>query len=124
LDKFGDKWSLLIIRDLMFKNKRTYGEFLGSDEKISTNILADRLASLECAGLLTSKADDGNKSKKIYSLTPKAIDLVPAMVEIIKWSATYDKKTAAEKTFVDKIKRDKESLVKEITASLKNLKNP
>src|ERR1044071_667610 len=84
LDIFGDKWSLLIIRDLMFKHKATYGDFLNSEEKISTNILADRLELLECAGLLTWIEDSSNKSRKLYSLTNKAIDLVPALIEIIR----------------------------------------
>lgn len=111
LDIFGDKWSLLIIRDLMFENKNTYGDFLKSEEKIATNILADRLAMLECAGLLSSKADPANKSRKIYSLTTKAIDLVPALIEIINWSAAYDKDTAAPKQFIAMIKQDKAALI-------------
>jgi DNA-binding HxlR family transcriptional regulator len=119
LDIFGDRWSLLIIRDLMFQQKSTYGDFLNSDEKISTNILADRLGMLECAGLLTSKTDEANRSRKIYSLTDKAIDLVPVIIEIVKWSATYDKDTGAPKAFVERIEQDKDGLIAEIIAYLK-----
>ncbi|MBS1772612.1 MAG: helix-turn-helix transcriptional regulator [Bacteroidetes bacterium] len=120
LDIFGDKWSLLIIRDLMFQNKKTYGEFLKSEERISTNILADRLAMLECAGLLSSKQDTENKSRKIYSLTAKAIDLVPVIIEIINWSATYDFETAAPKEFIARIRTDKQTVINELTAYLKS----
>ncbi len=119
LDMFGDKWSLLIVRDLMFKGKKTYGEFLVSEERIATNILADRLMMLEETGFIKSKQDKENKSKFNYSLTKKGIDLVPVILEIIKWSAKHDKKTAAPKEFVDKIKNDREKLIQEITESLK-----
>ena len=121
LDIFGDKWSLLILRDLMFQNKRTYGEFLKGEEKISTNILADRLAMLECAGLLSSKFDTGNRSRKIYALTAKAIDLVPVIIEIINWSATYDMETAAPKEFIARIKKDKQALVNELQTYLRSM---
>jgi DNA-binding HxlR family transcriptional regulator len=119
LEIFGDKWSLLIIRDLMYKGKKTYGEFLASEEKIATNILAGRLAMLEEAGLLKSKQDKENKSKFNYALTEKGIDLVPVILEIIKWSAKHDKKTAAPKEFVTRAKNNREKLIQEITESLR-----
>ena len=119
LEIFGDKWSLLIIRDLMFKGKKTYGEFLLSEEKIATNILADRLIMLEEACLIKSKKDKANKSKFNYALTEKGIDLVPVLLEIVKWSAKHDKKTAAPKEFVDRVKNDREKFIQEITESLK-----
>ena len=114
LDLFGDKWSLLIVRDLMFKNKKTYGEFLISEEKIATNILADRLEMLECAGLIKGKVDQEKKSRHNYELTAKGIDLVPVLIEIVLWSATHDKKTAAPKEFVDRVKTDRENFIKEL----------
>ena len=119
LEIFGDKWSLLIIRDLMFKGKKTYGEFLLSEEKIATNILADRLIMLEEACLIKSKKDKENNSKFNYTLTEKGIDLVPVLLEIVKWSAKHDKKTAAPKEFVDRVKNDREKFIQEITESLK-----
>jgi|SRR6185312_874319 len=114
LDIFGDKWSLLIIRDLMFKNKTTYGEFLSSEEKIATNILADRLEMLECAGLIKSKVDPGKRSRYNYELTDKGIDLVPVLLEIVLWSATHDKKTAAPKEFVERAKYDRDNFIREL----------
>jgi DNA-binding HxlR family transcriptional regulator len=118
LDIFGDKWSLLIIRDLMFREKNSYGDFLKSEEKIATNILANRLGMLECAGLITSRADKNNKARKLYRLTPKAIDLVPMIVEMIFWSATHDPHTAATPGFVERIKSDKKQLIAELVAHL------
>jgi DNA-binding HxlR family transcriptional regulator len=119
LDIFGDKWSLLIIRDLMFQGKKTYGEFLASEEKIATNILADRLSLLECAGLIVGEKDPDKKTRILYSLTDKGIDLVPVLLEIVAWSAKYDKKTAAPKQFVSRIKNDKENFVKELISNLR-----
>jgi DNA-binding HxlR family transcriptional regulator len=86
---FGDKWTLLIIRDLMFFGKRYYGEFLESAEGISTNTLADRLAMLEKQQIITKKKSREHKQKLIYSLTQKGIDLVPVMMAIGMWSEQY-----------------------------------
>lgn len=119
LEIFGDRWSLLIIRDLMFKGKRTYGDFLASEEKIATNILADRLVMLEDSGIIKGKTDPENKSRINYSLTPKGIDLIPVLLEIIKWSAKHDKKSAAPKEFVDRVIKNREKFIKEIEGMLK-----
>lgn len=90
LEVFGDKWSLLVIRDIMFAGKRHFREFLASDEAISTNILADRLAKLVEAGVLTRAGDPEHKLKAIYSLTEKGIDLLPIIAEISRWSRKYE----------------------------------
>ncbi len=76
LEVFGDRWSLLIIRDMVFAGKRHFREFLASDEKISTRILSDRLASLVSKGVLTKTDDPDHKQKAIYSLTEKGIALL------------------------------------------------
>lgn len=120
LDIFGDKWSLLIIRDLAFKNKKYYVEFLKAGEGIATNILADRLSTLETNGIIIKTPDPEHGSKLIYKLTAKGIDLIPALIEIIVWSAKYDKQTAADKAFVSKAKTDMKGLIKEIMNRLKN----
>ena len=86
----GDKWSLIVIRDLMFKDKHRYQEFLQSKEKISTNILADRLSKMEANGLITKTVDPNNLKKTTYHLTITGINLLPAMVELIKWSVSSD----------------------------------
>ena len=85
LEIFGDRWSLLIIRDLMFANKRHFREFLNSEEGISSNILAERLGKLLEHRILTKTEDPSHKQKAIYSLTPLGIDLLPVLVEIGIW---------------------------------------
>lgn len=90
MDVFGDKWSLLIVRDLLLKGKRHFGDFLQSSERISTNILADRLAKLERHGLITKERDSSSGRKVIYRATQKARDLLPILLEIIVWSAKHD----------------------------------
>jgi len=102
----------------MFKGKRYYGEFLNSDEKISTNILADRLEKLEADGLINKAIDKENNSKKIYALTQKGIDLLPMLVEMIAWSAKYDNKTETPAGFVRQLRNDKDSLIRELTENL------
>lgn len=119
LEIFGDRWTLLIIRDLMFKKKHYYQEFLMAEEKISTNILADRLSLLEEQGIVIKTDDPSHGSKYIYKLSPKGIGLVPLLTEMIIWSAKYDKNSAADAKFVSRTKRDKETAIKEISADLK-----
>lgn len=89
LEIFGDKWSLLIIRDLLLFGKRHYGEFLASNEGISTNILADRLTNLEREGLITRETDTAHRQKKIYKPTQKGRDLMPILLQIGLWAKTY-----------------------------------
>jgi DNA-binding HxlR family transcriptional regulator len=89
VEVIGDKWTLLIIRDLMFEDKRHFREFLGGEEKIATNILTDRLAMLEAEGLITKKSDPDHKQKFLYSLTTKGIDLLPVIIELGAWSMKY-----------------------------------
>jgi DNA-binding HxlR family transcriptional regulator len=97
LEMFGDAWSLLIVRDLMFKGLRTFSEFASSDEKIATNILADRLARLEANGIVTKEPDPADARRFHYRLTEKGIDLAPALVEIVLWSARHEQTDAPPK---------------------------
>jgi len=110
LETFGDKWTLLIVRDLMFKSKQSYGEFLHSNEKISTNILADRLQKLEFAGVVIKEVDKKNKSKLLYFLTEKGKDLLPIMLEITAWSSKYDNKSNTPNRFIQALEEDKVGL--------------
>ncbi|PKM31087.1 MAG: transcriptional regulator [Gammaproteobacteria bacterium HGW-Gammaproteobacteria-11] len=114
LESFGDKWTLLIIRDLMFKAKQSYGDFLSSDEKISTNILADRLKRLEALEIVAKGVNDTNRAKVIYSLTPKGRDLLPIMLEITQWSGKYYAQNNAPKPFLNRLENDKQRLIEEI----------
>lgn len=114
LDIFGDKWTLLIIRDMLFKQKRRYGQFAESEEKIATNILADRLTKLEVEGLVTRQTDPENGRQIVYALTSKALDLAPMLIEMILWSAKYDPDTAADRTFVSKAKSNRKQLLSDV----------
>lgn len=121
LDLFGDKWTLLIIRDLLFKRKKYFGDFLESDEKIATNILTDRLIKLEEQGIISKRIDPENNARFIYSLTDKGIDLLPILIEIILWSAKYDEKTGAPESFLKRIRKDKKGFIKEIRHKYRQL---
>jgi len=101
LETFGDKWTLLIVRDLMFKEKHTYGELLQSAERISTNILADRLKRLEEHGIITKSVSQDNGSSFHYALTSKGADFLPVMLEITAWSARHDTMTNTPASFFE-----------------------
>jgi DNA-binding HxlR family transcriptional regulator len=116
LQTFGDAWSLLVIRDLMFTERQTYGDFLGAEERMATNILADRLTRLTEAGLIRREGE-GRGAR--YALTKKGLDLLPAMLEFISWSARYDNQTGAPPAFVSRIRNDRKRVVEEIQARLK-----
>ncbi len=89
LEIFGDSWTLLVLRDMMFAGKRHFRELLQCDERISSNILADRLARLLDHGLLTRSEDPTHKQKAIYSLTEKSIQLLPIVVQIGAWGSRW-----------------------------------
>jgi len=116
LQTFGDAWSLLVIRDLMFTDRRTYTDFLRAEERIATNVLADRLQRLQAQGLIRQT---GTGRGAMYSLTEKGLDLLPAMLELISWSARYDRRTAAPAEFVARIRRDPEAVATELRTYLR-----
>jgi DNA-binding HxlR family transcriptional regulator len=89
LDVLGDKWSLLVLRDMVFAGKSAYGQFLQSGEKIATNVLADRLAVLESQGLISKAVASDKKSKFTYRLTEKGVATIPILVEFILWGARH-----------------------------------
>ena len=92
VEMLGDRWSLLILRDMMVRGFRSYKEFLeGSYEGIATNILADRLRRLEESGIIVAAPDRSDGRKLIYSLTQKGIDLAPVLTEMVLWAAAHEK---------------------------------
>jgi len=118
LEHFGDKWSFLIIRDLMFKGKRHYNEFLEAGEKVSTSVLGDRLKKLEEMGIISKGEDRVKKSRIRYSLTQKGIDLLPILLEMIIWGGLNDELTESPKEFMDQAAQNKETLIKQIREDL------
>jgi DNA-binding HxlR family transcriptional regulator len=112
LDVWGDKWSLLIIRDLMNAKQCTYGDFLKSPEGIATNILASRLLALEENGVIEKLSHPDSKAKVLYKLTAKGIDLLPIMIEIVMWSEKYYDIDKAQKAEIKVVKKNKEEYIK------------
>jgi DNA-binding HxlR family transcriptional regulator len=93
VDIFGDKWSLVILRDILLFNKSHFREFLDSKEKIASNILSARLVKLLEEGLLIKENDPSNKSAAIYRPTQKTLDLLPMMLALMSWGAKYNPNT-------------------------------
>ena len=105
----GDRWSLLIIRDMMLRGFRSFKEFLESYEKIATNILADRLRKLEAYGIISTARDPSDGRRLIYSLTAKGIDLAPVLTEMVLWAAAHEK--TGNQTLVRQMRKDKEQVI-------------
>jgi DNA-binding HxlR family transcriptional regulator len=119
LDILGDKWTLLVVRDLAFSRKRYFRDFLASSEKIASNILADRLKTLAASGIVSRRPDPANARKIIYDLTEKGEDLIPALLELGHWGAKHDAETGAPRHYIRRIEKDREGLIAEIKSSLK-----
>ena len=118
LEIIGDRWTLLLVRDLLFFNKHEYKEFLASPESIATNILADRLKKLLNEGLVGEITHPENKSRKLYYLTSKGKDLMPILLEMVKWGAAYLPETKEMKVIFERVKNDPEQLKAQVLESL------
>jgi DNA-binding HxlR family transcriptional regulator len=112
LDIWGDKWSLLIIRDLMFAKECTYGDLLKSPEGIATNILASRLLALEQNKIIEKLEHPDSKAKVLYRLSKKGVDLLPIMIEINLWAEKYFSIPADRKAMLKEVKKDKAGFIK------------
>jgi DNA-binding HxlR family transcriptional regulator len=95
LESLGDRWSLLVVRDIVFFGKKTYGEFLKAEERIATNILASRLDFLETINVVKKSPYGADQRKDIYTLTEKGLDSIPVLFELVRWSAKHDPLSAA-----------------------------
>jgi DNA-binding HxlR family transcriptional regulator len=109
VEMLGDRWSLLIIRDMMLRGFRTYKEFLQCYEGIATNILGDRLHKLVSYGILTSEPDPSDGRKLIYSLTAKGIDLAPVLTEMVLWASAHE--DTGNQALVRQMKADKQKFL-------------
>jgi DNA-binding HxlR family transcriptional regulator len=105
----GDRWSLLIIRDMMLRGFRSYTQFLDSYEHIATNILANRLKKLEGYGIIATQQDSLDRRKLIYTLTEKGMDLAPVLTEMVLWAAAHEKTQNPE--LIRQIKKDKQKFL-------------
>ncbi|MHC8309498.1 winged helix-turn-helix transcriptional regulator [Pseudomonas sp. GT1P32] len=121
VEVFGDRWSLLIIRDIVFTGKKTYGQFLKSEERIATNVLASRLAFLEAQGVLSKEPNPDDRRKDFYGLTEKGIDLIPILLNIVLWSAKYDSQSyvrPGSKLF-EQLSQNPAQMIEEVKALLR-----
>jgi len=113
LETIGDRWSLLIIRDLMVRGYRTFKEFQESGEGIATNILADRLQKLETAGIITADVEEKDARKVNYRLTEKGIGLAPVVLDLLIWAARYEE-TGAPREVIARMEKDREGVLAEV----------
>jgi DNA-binding HxlR family transcriptional regulator len=113
LEILGDRWSLLIIRDLMVRGFRTFTEFEQSGEGIATNILAERLQKLEAAGIITAKVEQTDGRRVNYRLTEKGIDLAPVLLELLIWGARHEE-TGAPCAVIVKMEKNREEVLAEV----------
>jgi len=116
LEIIGDKWSLLIVRDIVYVGKKTHGEFLKSDESIATNILADRLTRLECQGILSKKADPNDGRREFFSLTEKGLGLIPFLIDLQLWSDEFGPSYISRSApLAAALRKDREKVIAQIT---------
>lgn len=119
LDILGDKWTLLVIRDMVFARKRYFREFLESAEGIASNILTDRLKRLEESGIVSRRSDPDNARQVIYELTEKGKDLIPALLELGRWGLKHNARTVAPRDIARRMKQDRDGLIEYLKSSLK-----
>ena len=120
LDLLGDKWVLLILRDIALANKHFYKDFLEAGEGIATNVLSDRLKILEAHGLVTSEPHTLNKTMKYYSLSEKGIELIPIIIDLWVWGAKNDPDSAVPKKELQERVSNKIKIVQEYVENAKN----
>jgi DNA-binding HxlR family transcriptional regulator len=113
LEILGDRWSLLIIRDLMVRGLRTFKQFEDSGEGIATNILASRLKKLEAAAIITAEADGSDGRRVNYRLTEKGIDLAPVLLDLLIWGTQHEE-TGAPCAVIAKMAKQREQVLAEV----------
>lgn len=116
----GDRWTLLILRDMVFKGFRSFGEFHQAGEGIATNVLSDRLALLVSTGMVTKSPDPTNASKVHYQLTSKAHDFIPVLFEMALWSAKHDERSEFPTPLRNRIQNDRQVFLEELIARSSN----
>lgn len=118
LDVLGDRWTLVIVRDLVFRGFREFGQFLRAGEGISTNILAERLERLLCTGIIVRSDHPGDGKKYLYRLTEKGIDLIPLLIQLVLWGAKYTPNHAAPAEVLREIRANPDKIIAGLRAGL------
>lgn len=114
LDLVGDKWSLLILRDIILRGKRFYKDFAESDEAIATNILSNRLKSLESNGFILKERDFDDQKRFIYSPTEKGLDILPVLIATMRWSDKYNTENKNRPEMMNMIRNDPQGFEEKI----------
>ena len=113
LEVFGDRWSLLIVRDMMIRGFRSFKEFQNSGEGIASNVLASRLRTLEAAGIISAERDSEDARRIEYRLTAKGIDLAPALLELLIWGARHEN-AGAPCALIERLAKHRGELLREV----------
>jgi DNA-binding HxlR family transcriptional regulator len=119
LEVFGDPWSLLVVRDIVYWGKHSFNDFLASAEAIAPSVLSARLAHLEATGVLTRTPDPDDRRKMRYHLTETGLRLIPVLLEIAQWSAGVDSDTDAPAAWIETVAADKPAMVELITTTVR-----
>lgn len=114
LDLLGDRWTMLVVRDMAIFGRTTYGEFLESGEAIATNVLADRLKRLVAAGIVSKERDPGHGARYRYRLTEKGLDLIPILVALVRWSVKHDPDCPVPAEMAERLEREPDLVVAEL----------
>lgn len=114
LDLLGDRWTLLIIRDMTLLEKKRFSEFSESAEGIASNVLSDRLQRLQDVGIVESQKDPLDGRRVLYSMTPKGLDLLPMMVELAAWGAKHLPGSGVPKEFRERYVADRDQFLLEL----------
>lgn len=112
LEIFGDRWSLLLIRDMMVRGYTTFGEFLRSGEGIASNVLSDRLRRLSAAAVVTAEADPEDARRVHYRLTEKGVAFAPVLLELLIWAANHEQ-TSAPCAVIEHMERNRAAVLAE-----------
>jgi len=117
LDFVGDKWTLVVLRDMIMLRKRRFQELQAANEGIATNILASRLKRLTAAGMIKRRRDPEQARRAIYTPTAKALDLLPILVELVRWGTKYSPKSAVPPRLLRRMTNDRDGFIAELRAA-------
>ena len=116
LDFVGDKWTLVVLRDIIMVRRRYFQELLAGNEGIASNILTSRLRLLEAAGMITRRRDPDQARRVIYAPTEKALDLLPVLIELVRWGMKHDPDATAPAQFVRRLAQDRDGFIADLRA--------
>jgi len=119
LEMIGDAWSLMIIRDIVYFGKRSFNEFLASDEGIARNILADRLTQLQAKGLLTKKSDPQDRRKEVYTLTDDGLELIPILLDMAEWGAKRVPQENLPHSWLQAVREDRNTIIENVQETVR-----